>query len=93
VQVLADGRVFSASQALEHGLIDEIGTIEESVGHLERRAGVSESLVVSYHRPSEWRDNLFTRGPASPVMQLDLRQLFGPLPQPGFHYLWMPGLD
>jgi protease-4 len=91
---LADGRVYSAPQALEHGLIDAIGDIEDSVDRLEALAGIEgPSRVVSYHRPNEWRNNLFTRAPAAPAIQLDLSQLFGPLPRPGFHYLWIPGVD
>jgi protease-4 len=94
VAELADGRVYSASQALEHGLIDEIGDIEDTIDRLEKLAGIAGAArVVSYHRPTEWRNNLFTRAPPAPAIQLDLTQLFGPLPRPGFHYLWMPGFD
>jgi protease-4 len=93
VAELADGRVFLASRALEHGLIDGIGDIEESVERLTELAGISgPARVVSYHRPAEWRNNLFTRGPAAPSFQLDLTRMLGPLPSPGFHYLWIPGL-
>jgi protease-4 len=93
VAELADGRVYLASRALELGLIDGIGDIEESVARLSELAGISGPVrVVSYHRPSEWRNNLFTRAPGAPAIQLDLTRLLGPLPGPGFHYLWIPGL-
>ncbi|MEZ4215688.1 MAG: signal peptide peptidase SppA [Myxococcota bacterium] len=88
VSELADGRVYVAQQALENGLIDRIGTIEEAVARVEALAGVSSSRVVSYHRPNEYRDNLYTRAAPGPVLQLDLRPLLGP--SPGFHYLWLP---
>ena len=92
VDALADGRLYSANQALEHGLVDRVGDIEEAVARLEERAGVSRSVVVSYHRPSEWRRNLYTRSSAGnfafesphPVQAL-LERL-----KPGFLYLW-PG--
>jgi protease-4 len=96
VAELADGRIYSANGALSNGLIDRIGSIEEAIDRLEELAGISESQVVSYHRPSEWRNNLYTGAPAlagPPIVQLDLRQMFGPLPKPGFHYLWLPQLD
>ena len=93
VAALADGRIYSAPQALELGLIDGIGDIEESIARLEELAGVTQSRVVSYHRSNEWRNNLFTHAPGPPVLQVDLRSIFGPLPAPGFHYLWAPGLD
>ena len=93
VDALADGRIYSAPQALENGLVDHIGSIEESVELLEKRLGVSESIVVSYHRPREWRQNLYTRAlvpPAGKGSQLDPTVALGAM-KPGFHYLWWPG--
>jgi len=67
VNVLANGRIYSAPQALENGLVDKIGTIEDAVGMIERQLGVSSSRVVAYHRPREQRRNLYTRAmPALP---------------------------
>jgi protease-4 len=67
VDALANGRIYSAPQALENGLVDEIGTIEDAVGTIERELGVSTSRVVAYHRPREQRRNLYARAmPALP---------------------------
>jgi protease-4 len=64
IATLARGQVFSARQALENGLVDTVGSIEDVVRALERRLGVARSRVVSYHRPREIRRNLYTRSPA-----------------------------
>jgi len=91
VDRLADGRLYSAAQAKENGLVDRIGSIEEAVARLEARAGVEASSVVSYHRRNEWRRNLYTRAsPGPPALGKG-----GPHPlaswlEPGFHFLW-PG--
>lgn len=103
VRQLADGRVFSAPQALENGLVDRVGTLREAVRALEARLGVSESRVVGYHRPREIRRNLYSRASAlSPRLvpggdlateipgSLALRRLDGILSRPGFLYLWGP---
>jgi protease-4 len=45
---LADGRIYTAQQALENGLVDEIGYFEEAVLSLEKMAGISQSKVVEY---------------------------------------------
>jgi protease-4 len=97
VEALADGRIYSARQALENGLVDQIGSLEDSIGHLEKQLGVSESVVVSYHRRHEWRQNLYTRAPVpSPAAHpaahgaLDPALVLGAM-TPGFHYLWWPG--
>jgi protease-4 len=92
VDALSDGRIFSAPQALERGLVDRIGDIETAVSALEGRVGVASSYVVSYHRPSEWRRNLYTRSPVdSPRMGTLNGGNRSPALAPGFHYLWWPG--
>jgi protease-4 len=86
----ADGRIYSSAQALDLGLVDRIGYVEEAVRAAEHLAGIAESRVVSYHRPYEYRNNLHSRsaGPEGPLVDLD------PLPEasfglePGFYYLW-----
>ena len=86
---LADGRIYSAKQALAHGLIDGIGDLPDAVKEIEKRAGLSESRVVAYHRPGEWRKNLYSfQAPAAP--SLDLGRLFTPVAGPAFLYLWWP---
>ncbi len=91
VHALADGRIFSADQALAHGLVDDLGDLEHSVAETERLAGLAESRVVTYHRPREWVKNVYA-GPVVPP-EVTLR-LESPLPlfeRPGFLYLWAPG--
>ena len=61
VTALADGRIYSAQGALEAGLVDQLGTIEEAVIEIEKRLGAGSSRVVSYHRSRETRRNLYTR--------------------------------
>jgi protease IV len=95
---LADGRIYSAPQALENGLVDRVGTLEDAVTLLEARIGVGHSRVVAYHRPTEVRRNLYMKAPGissarsgvtGRVSQLGLDRV---LSRPGFHYLWWPGL-
>ncbi|MEZ4278950.1 MAG: signal peptide peptidase SppA, partial [Myxococcota bacterium] len=43
IERLASGRVFSAKQALEHGLVDRIGSLEAMVEDVERRIGAPQS--------------------------------------------------
>jgi protease-4 len=61
VTALANGRIYSAPQALENGLVDRIGTLAEAVGLIEDELGVSASRVVAYHRPNEQRRNIYAR--------------------------------
>jgi protease-4 len=50
---LATGEIFSASKALEYGLVDEIGFIEEALARATELAGLEADCVryVEYRRP------------------------------------------
>jgi len=94
---LADGSVYSAKQAEAAGLIDGIRSLEETTEHCARLSGIAgDYRVVSYHRGSEYRNNLHTRAPI-PQPQAKagsdwtaMLESTG-LARPGFHYLWWPG--
>jgi protease-4 len=89
IEELADGRVYSAHQALEVGLVDALGDLPEAVEAAKRAAGISEGVrVVVYHRPGEQPENLlWAEAPAPPTAQpLDWAQL----PDPAFLFLWAP---
>jgi protease-4 len=91
ISALADGRVFTARQAQEAGLVDRIGYLEDAVESLEQRLGVEESRLVVYHRRGEYRANAYTSTPLPmPAVDVDLIDLGGPPFAAGFYYLWPP---
>lgn len=51
VKTLADGRIYSAKQALEHKLIDAIGSFEEEKAAFQTEANLSEDIL--YHAPED----------------------------------------
>ena len=91
VDALAEGAIYSADQALENGLVDAIGYLEQAVAEAERRAGLKDSRVITYHRSREWKRNLYTRSAIPEKLTLDWGAPFPELRSPGFHYLWLPG--
>jgi protease-4 len=88
---LADGRIYSAQQALANGLVDQLGGIEDAVEIVQSKAGMPAARVVTYHRPREFRKNLYTAAlPSSPpTLEWSPPRLV--LPQPAFLYIWAPG--
>ncbi|MBN1489504.1 MAG: signal peptide peptidase SppA [Phycisphaerae bacterium] len=97
VREFSDGRVWTASQALELGLIDGIGTLHEAIGLAKEMAGLSRVRVVTYHRPLAWKPTVYAEAPAGPASsQFNVLNvnMAGRLlnPQPMFMYLWSPGL-
>jgi len=94
VRELADGRIFGARQALDAGLVDELGDLVQAVEITRQRAHLSEARVVTYHRPSEYENNIFTRGETAlpERVKLELPNALEWLARPGFYYLWTPGI-
>jgi protease-4 len=81
---LADGRIYTAQQALDAGLIDEIGYLDDSITRLKETAGLTEASVVTYTRPGEYKGSVY----AAPVVDINLG--LQNLDAPGFLYLWQP---
>ncbi len=91
ILTLADGRIYSAPQALEAGLIDKIAPPHETVERITQLANLKAAKVVTYHRTNEYRQNLYTMAGGQPGVQVDFSSLLGLRPSgPGFFYLWSP---
>lgn len=90
---LADGRVYTAAQALSHKLIDRVGYMPDAIDAAKRAAGLAEARVVVYHRPREYRATYYAQATVS-ASRLDatLAQV-GSLVGgggPRFLFLWWP---
>jgi len=95
IKKLADGRIYSGDQATALGLADSTGYLDDAIELAKREAGVREATVVTYRRPGEYKNNIYSQflGGGStawnPLANLDLMALFrGGTPQ--FMYLWTP---
>jgi protease-4 len=91
VVTLADGRVYSASQALEAGLIDRIGNLLDALEAAKARAGIKQAKTVIYHRPLDWTPNIYAKAPAQGptevhLFTVQLPNLWTNTPQ--FMYIW-----
>ncbi len=91
VRALADGRVYTSEQALRLGLVDRIGYLEDVVALAKERAGLDEARVIMYHRPKEYRANIYSATPAATTAEGTLAQFAATLGGgPRFLYLWWP---
>ncbi|HEX3204186.1 MAG TPA: signal peptide peptidase SppA [Nitrospiraceae bacterium] len=96
IKKLADGRIYSGEQATTLGLADSVGYLDDAIELAKHESGVSEATVVTYRRPGEYKNNIYSQflgsGAATtwnPLANLDLMALFrGGTPQ--FMYLWTP---
>lgn len=87
---LADGRVYIAKEALEAGLIDRVGTIQDAIALAREKAGLKYSHVVIYRRPLGWSPNVYALPPGGPatvnLVNVNLPKIWTGTPQ--FLYIW-----
>jgi len=100
IEPLADGRVFTAQQALDSGLVDRIGYLDDALERARAAAGIRDANIISY-RLGWWpAANVYGASTQLPdpeasdsltgAVRAAMQQL---VPQPGarFLYLWEPG--
>jgi protease-4 len=92
VRAAADGRIYTADQALKLGLVDRVGYLEDVVALAKERAGLTEAKVIMYHRPKEYRANFYSLTPPPTGAESTLAQFAAALAGggPRFLYLWWP---
>lgn len=95
VEEIADGRIYTAQQALDLGLIDEIAYLSEVVENIKIKHGIGDAQVISYKRLGNSDLNIYSRSFAERKLPVTLVNLdfnsFLPKNRAGFYYLWSPG--
>ena len=92
VRTLADGRVYTAQQALDAKLVDRVGYLVDAFGEAKTRASVEKAKLVMYSRRPARLENEYSASASSqglPVADFEqARRLLG------FrcYYLWEPYL-
>jgi protease-4 len=87
---LATGQIFTASQAVEKGLVDEIGFEEEALKQLQEKLGLEEARVVSYESPSTLWEALLGFGKAQAPEHKQQARLDSAVPQAMYYFSWVP---
>ena len=89
---LADGRIYTAPQALDKGLIDAIGYMPDALAAARSAIGVNEAKVIVYKRPREYQATYYaqTRTEAHALGATLERAATLAGAGPRFLYLWSP---
>lgn len=95
LKAIADGRVYTANQALGLKLIDSIGYLDDAVGLARKLAGVKDATLIAYAPRSSYRANMYSGiggGPPAQVnlINMDIGGVFLKKFGLNFLYLWMP---
>ncbi|MEK6694730.1 MAG: signal peptide peptidase SppA, partial [Nitrospirota bacterium] len=93
LKLIADGRVLTGPQAVQLGLADQTGYLDDGIAAARQLAGVADARVIIYARPGAYKHNIYSSasGPSTleSLANLDVMGLVrGGTPQ--FLYLWMP---
>jgi protease IV len=92
LESLADGRIFTAEQALSSKLIDRVGYLDDTIAALRGAMGVDRARIVTYYRPGGYRGSIYSgqSGGGTPLVGLGLLDAGGPslTPSTEFMYLW-----
>ncbi|MBL7106922.1 MAG: signal peptide peptidase SppA [Phycisphaerae bacterium] len=82
---LADGSIFPAPLALEEGLIDQIGYLDDCIETAKQMAKIKDAKVVEYKKTPSFYDMLTSQQSSS--LKLD-RKTLHQLSTPQLMYLW-----
>jgi len=91
---VADGRVVTGREALEAGLVDQIGYVEDAYKLAQELGGAAEAPVVKYRQTVSFRDLFATASErasatAEPI-KVELLSGLAPMMQPGLPYYLAP---
>ncbi|GMR04749.1 MAG: signal peptide peptidase SppA [Thermodesulfobacteriota bacterium] len=93
LKTIADGRVYTAKQALKLNLIDSIGYMDDAIEEAKKLAGVEEARIITYAPTGSYKNNMYSMGgmavPEINLVNIDAGPLAG-MPGIQFMYLWMP---
>ncbi|MFB0537734.1 MAG: signal peptide peptidase SppA [Anaerolineae bacterium] len=86
---MADGRVYTGKQAMELGLVDELGNLPEAIDRAAELGGIEgEPRLVEYHRPPTLFESFFG-SLVSPFQPFDLARLLDLEGRPSLQYLYV----
>jgi protease IV len=92
VETATDGRVFSGETAMQLGLVDRVGLLDDAIDIARDKARAPGAKVVMYKRPFGYRGSIYassaTPEPQSNVLTIGLPD--GVFLPKGFYYIWQP---
>lgn len=90
---VTDGRVFTGVQAVQLGLADMNGTLDDAIQLARQVAQAPNASVVLYKRPYGYGGTIYadtsSQPPRADVLRLEVPGLSSLMPT-GFYYLWRP---
>jgi protease-4 len=91
IRKLADGRIYTAGQALELKLIDEVGYFDSALQKSLSLASLKDANVIAYTYYPTRKTNIYATNLENPSLfeSTKIEDLL-PYLKSGFYYLWLP---
>jgi len=92
IKKIADGRIFTANQALAYKLIDDIGYFNDALKAVFSLASISDAQVIAYTYNPLKKTNIYAQTNNKNILAGKNKGLekFFPSVKYGFYYLWLP---
>jgi protease IV len=97
IRDLADGRIFTAELAHAHGLVDDIGYLDEAIELAKKEAKLEKAQVITYTRGGGAHHNIYSRFDPPQIESIgfpkvDTNALFNVISggTPQMLYMWIP---
>lgn len=92
LQAVADGRIFTASQALAAKLIDKTGYLDDAITDMKKQLNLDTAKVVIYDRPGSYKGSIYSQTSSEAGLSDMLGMTAGIdfLSESQFMYLWRP---
>lgn len=96
IEIIKTARIFTAGQAMDMGLVDQIGYVQDAFAKARELGGLPEDAkVVTYRRDEYPNDNPYNTLDSSDPAKLNLLGVDASYimpPKAGFYYVWPQGL-
>lgn len=86
---VADGRIFTARQALDAKLIDQIAYLDDVISELRNSIGDEKARVVTYYRPGSYKGSIYAAAGGKDAVE-EMISGFDLSPGASYMYLWKP---
>ncbi len=89
---LADGRIYTARQALDLKLIDRVGYLDTAIDGVKKSLNLDKASVIVYYRPGSYKGTIYSESGGNTTVVNILPQDLENLMPRGIHfmYLWAP---
>ena len=90
VRALATGQIYTARQALENGLVDEIGFADSALEALQEKLGLSDVRIITYYNKPGLLDLALGAAEAKPQPTTLQTLLDASVPRAMYYCSWAP---